>query len=50
MNAFVVAALACLAVWGILLFGLAVPTGWIHALLAVGCVLLARGMIVTRRR
>lgn len=50
MNVFVVLALVCLAAWGILLFGIAPATGWIHVLLAAGCVLLARGLIVTRRR
>jgi hypothetical protein len=50
MNVFVAVALVCLAVWGILVFGLAVSSGWIHIPLAVGCVLLARGLIVTRRR
>lgn len=50
MNIFVVLAVVCLAAWGVLLFGFAPTTGWVHTLLAVGCVLLARGLIVTRRR
>ena len=49
MNVFLLLALVCLAAWGVLLFGFGVSTGWIHVLLAAGCVLLARALIVTRR-
>ena len=50
MSVFVILALVCLAAWGVLLFGIGMSTGWIHVPLAVGCVFLARGLIVTRRR
>jgi len=50
MNVFVIVGMTCLVLWGVLLFGLAVPSGWIHVPLAVGCVLVARGLMVSRKR
>ncbi len=40
-----VSALASLALWVVLAFGLAVPSGWVHLFLAAGAVLIAAGII-----
>jgi hypothetical protein len=50
MNLYLVAALLCLAVWAVLVYVLAVPTGWVHVPLALGFVLLARGIVGRSRR
>jgi len=50
MNVYLIVGIACLVLWGILLFGLAVPSGWVHVPLAVGFVLVARGLMAPRKR
>lgn len=39
------AAATCLAVWIVLAFVVAVPSGWVHALLAVGVLVLVRAIV-----
>ncbi len=41
-------AILSLALWLVLAFVLAIPSGWVHAALGVGCVLLARGIVGRR--
>lgn len=45
MNVTMLAAAACLMLWIVLAFVLSLPTGWVHALLAAGVVLLAVGIV-----
>lgn len=44
MNLYLGAAVLCLAAWAVLVYVLATPSGWVHIPLALGCVLLARGI------
>jgi len=46
MNVTLVAAVALLAVWGVLVFGLHIGNGSVQILYALGAVLLARRVIV----
>lgn len=39
------AAVVCLAAWVILAFVIALPTGWVHAPLAIGTVLIAAAIV-----
>jgi len=50
MNVYLLVGIACLVLWGILLLGFAVPSGWVHVPLAVGFVLVARGLMMPRKR
>ena len=50
MNRYLVLAVACIVVWVILAFGLAIPSGWVHVPLAAGGILLARGILGTGTR
>ena len=45
MNRYFLLALVALILWAVLAFGLAVPTGWVHLLLALGVVLIAVGIV-----
>ena len=38
-------ALVCLAIWVVLAFVMAIPSGWVHAPLALGTVLIARAVV-----
>ena len=49
MNLYLVAAVLCLAAWAIMVYAMAIPSGWIHLPLAAGCVLLARGIVGKKR-
>ena len=42
---FTITGAAAIAVWLILTFGVAVPSGWVHLPLAVGVVLIAMGIV-----
>ena len=44
------AAIVSLIVWGVLVFAVQIPSGWVHLPLALGCVLAARGIIGRTRR
>ena len=46
MNVTLVAAVALLVAWGVLVFGLHLGSGWVHLLYAVAAVLFARRVIV----
>jgi 1,4-dihydroxy-2-naphthoate octaprenyltransferase len=39
--------LACIALWAVLAFVLAIPSGWVHLPLAIGVVLMATAIILT---
>lgn len=45
MNLYLGAGVLCLVAWGILVYVVAVPSGWIHTVLAVGFLLVARGIV-----
>jgi hypothetical protein len=45
MNLYLGAGAFCLVVWGILVYAVATPSGWVHAALAVGFLLVARGIV-----
>ncbi len=45
MNLYFLLALASLVLWAILAFAMAIPSGWVHAPLAVGVVLIAMGIV-----
>ena len=49
MNLEFAAALLLLILWVVLAFVAAIPSGWVHVLLAVGCILVARGIVVGKR-
>ncbi len=38
-------AAACLVLWGVLVFALALPTGWAHLLVAAAGVLVVHGIV-----
>jgi hypothetical protein len=40
-------ALVALALWALLAFGLAIPSGWVHLFLAAAAVLIAIGIVET---
>lgn len=50
MNVTVLLALACLVLWIVLAFVVALPTGWAHLPLAAGTVLLAIGIVESVKR
>ena len=50
MTAYLAVGAACVIAWAVLVYGFAIGHGWVHLLLAVGCVLVARGLITTRRQ
>lgn len=50
MNAYVAVGAVCLGAWAVLVYGLAIGSGWVHALVALGFVLIARGLIAVRAR
>jgi hypothetical protein len=39
---------ACLGVWIVLAFVVAIPSGWVHLPLAVGVGLIARGLVLAQ--
>ncbi|MBI3983294.1 MAG: hypothetical protein HY337_10290 [Gemmatimonadetes bacterium] len=45
MNTALIAAVTALALWIVLVFVVAWPSGWSHALLAVGVVLLVKAIV-----
>jgi hypothetical protein len=45
MNLYFLLALVSLVLWGVLAFGIAVPTGWVHVPLILGVVLIAVGIV-----
>jgi hypothetical protein len=45
MNLYFLLALICLVLWLVLAFGAAIPSGWVHAPLAVAAVLVAVGIV-----
>jgi hypothetical protein len=45
MNLTLLAALALLAAWGVLVFGTHLGAGWVHLLYALGVILLARRIV-----
>lgn len=49
MNLELGLALLLLIVWVVLAFVAAIPSGWVHVPLALGCVLAARGIVVGKR-
>ena len=48
MNWYAGAGILLLVLWVVLAFVLAIPSGWVHAPLALGCVLLARAIVGKR--
>jgi hypothetical protein len=50
MNAYIAAGGVCVIAWAVLVYGLALGSGWVHTLVAVGFVLIARGLIAVRPR
>lgn len=50
MNAYVVLGAACVITWAVIVYGFAIGTGLVHALVALGFVLIARGLIAVRPR
>jgi hypothetical protein len=49
MNLELGTALLLLILWVVLTFAAAIPSGWVHVPLAVGCLLVARGIVVGKR-
>ncbi|MBI2071697.1 MAG: hypothetical protein HYT81_01460 [Gemmatimonadetes bacterium] len=45
MNRYFLLALVSLALWAVLAFALAIPSGWVHGPLALGVVLIAVGIV-----
>lgn len=45
MNRYFLLALVSLFLWGVLAFGMALSTGWVHVFLALGVVLIAVGIV-----
>lgn len=45
MNLSFVLALVCLIAWVALAFAWAIPSGWVHLPLAIGTVLIAKGIV-----
>jgi hypothetical protein len=50
MNVYLAVGAVCVIAWGVLVYGFALGPGWVHVLLALGCVLVARGLVIPRRR
>ena len=50
MNAYIAVGAACVIAWAAIVYGLAIGHGWVHALVALGFVLIARGLISVRAR
>jgi hypothetical protein len=50
MNLYLGAAVLCLATWAFLVYVVAIPSSWVHVLLAGGFVLVARGIVGRSRR
>jgi hypothetical protein len=38
-------AILCLVLWVVLAFVMALPSGWVHLPLAIGCILIARAIV-----
>ena len=45
MNRYFLLALVSMAVWVVLAFGMAIPSGYVHVFLAVGVVLIPVGIV-----
>ncbi|MBI2401396.1 MAG: hypothetical protein HYV20_01380 [Gemmatimonadetes bacterium] len=45
MNRYFLLALVSLALWAVLAFAMAIPSGWVHVALAVGVVLVAVAIV-----
>jgi hypothetical protein len=45
VNRYFLLALVSMAVWVVLAFGMAIPSGFVHIFLAVGVVLIAVGIV-----
>jgi hypothetical protein len=50
MNAYIAVGAVCVIAWGLIVYALAIGSGWVHALVALGFVLIARGLIAVRAR
>ncbi len=48
MNWYAGAGILLLVLWVVLAFVLAIPSGWVHTPLALGCILLARAIVGKR--
>jgi hypothetical protein len=48
MNWYAGAGILLLILWVVLAFVLAIPSGWVHVPLALGCILLARAIVGRR--
>jgi hypothetical protein len=48
MNQYAIGGAVLLVLWVLLAFVFAIPSGWVHAPLALGCVLLARAVVGKR--
>jgi TRAP-type C4-dicarboxylate transport system permease small subunit len=48
MHIVVAGAILCLILWLVLAFALAIPSGWVHLPLAIGCILIARAIVGKR--
>ena len=48
MNWYAGAGIVLLILWVVLAFVMAIPSGWVHAPLAPGCILLARASVGKR--
>jgi len=48
MHPATMVAILSLVVWVILAFVVAIPSGWVHVPLGLGCVLLVRGLVGPR--
>ena len=49
MNIYLAAGLLCLGFWGILVYGAGIGAGPVHAIVAVGFLLVARGLTTVRK-
>jgi hypothetical protein len=49
MNAYLGGGLLCLALWGVLVYGAGIGSGVVHIVLAIGFVLVGRGLITPRQ-
>ncbi len=50
MNAYIALGAACVIAWAGIVYGLAIGNEWVHALVALGFILIARGLIAVRAR
>jgi hypothetical protein len=48
MNTSLIGALACAALWIVLAFVAAIPSGWVHVPLVAAVILLARAIVTSK--